>query len=473
MAFIVLLNLILVLFDLSYLGLRDFWYQGTIKLFGYTLGQNRVPGITLQVPLPPITQWYDPIKQIEENRDTQIYLRKVEQLVQLWEAGETEKSEKLLGELRERSVEMIDTNPFATANRTGNLEKIKNLMRSQMFEDRESSAKQAFREFWSPEYLTPDERQEKLDFFDSQIRPLMVTNFYRPLGENGEFIDYFWLIDLIFIVFFFVPEFLVRTWLISNRRHGISWLDAMLWRWYDCFLLLPVARPLRLIPLIIRLGQARLLDFSHIQRQVSQGFVAGIAEDMTEVVVVRVINQLQKLIRSGEIAKFVGKTTLKPYIDLNDTNETAELAKIVAQLAVYQVMPKVRPDIEALLQHNLEKIFNQFPPYQNMQLIPGAAQLQNNLAKQLVRECYQILYDSLNGVLQEDPVNEQLLERLVTNLTQALGTQFQGQETLARVQYLLDALLEEIKVNYVDSLSEEDIEAILDKNRAIRQHTIE
>jgi hypothetical protein len=54
MAVLALVNLLLVIFDISYIPLRDFWLQGRIKVFG----------LTLQVPLPPLTQGYDPIKAL-------------------------------------------------------------------------------------------------------------------------------------------------------------------------------------------------------------------------------------------------------------------------------------------------------------------------------------------------------------------------------------------------------------------------
>ncbi|MCF2971638.1 hypothetical protein L1047_10575 [Synechococcus sp. Nb3U1] len=43
----------------------------------------------------------------------------------------------------------------------------------------------------------------------------------------------------------------------------------------------------------IRLGQSQLLGLEQVRAQVSQGFVTNFAEDLTEVMVVRVINQIQ------------------------------------------------------------------------------------------------------------------------------------------------------------------------------------
>ncbi|HEY9633256.1 MAG TPA: hypothetical protein V6D14_07615 [Coleofasciculaceae cyanobacterium] len=470
MAILALVNLLLVLFDLSYIPMRDFWLQGRIRILGFTLGPVQFPGFTLEIPHPPITRWYDPIKGIEPYRDTQQYLQKVDELEgQISQTGvRSPQVEVILQDLRRRSAEIVDTNPFQVANKTGTLEKIKNRMRVHVLKSKDASAKESFRTFWSQNYLATRGREQGLGYFNREIRPLFETNYYRPIGENGEFIDRFGLIDFPFFVLFGL-EFLARTWVISRRRIGISWLDAMLWRWYDIFLLLPVFRWLRIIPVTIRLSQAKLIDLERIQRQVAQGFVATIAEDLTEVVVVRVINQIQTSIRGGDLARWLSKREIRPYIDINNTDEVAAITTLMMQLVVYQVLPKIRPDIEALLQHHLEKVLNQSPAFQGLQKVPGMEQLQHELTGRLVKEIAQALYDTVNGAMQPDPVGDQLLQRLIEHLSEALGTEIQGKQTLQKIQSLLTDLLEEIKINYVERLSEEDFEAILEQTRAIRQ----
>ncbi len=459
MAVLASLNLLLVLFNISYIPLRDFWLQGRIKVFG----------LTLEIPLPPITQWYDPIKSIEPNRDTDQYLEKVNELeIQINQSGmPSPEVEKLLQDLRSRSAEIIDTNPFQGANKTGALEKIKNRMRQHIFKNKDASAKESFRRFWSQENLTTKGRKPELAFFKAEIRPLFETNYYRPIGENGELVDYFGVLDFPFFLLFGL-EFLARTWLIRRRHTGLSWLDAMLWRWYDIFLLLPVFRLLRIIPVTIRLSQAELLNLEPIQKQIIQGFVANIAEDLTEVVVVRVINQAQSSIRNGDLAKWLSQKE-RPYIDLNDTDEVAALTALMIQLTVYQVLPKIRPDLEALLQYNLAKILNQSPAYQGLQAVPGMAQLQQELTGRLVKEISQGVYDAINNAMQEDPKGEQLFKQLIQHLSEALGSEIQTKQTLQKIQSLLIDLLEEIKVNYVERLSQEDLEEILEQTRAIRR----
>ena len=147
--------------------------------------------------------------------------------------------------------------------------------------------------------------------------------------------DYFSLIDFPFFAIIFV-DFLIRCLAISFRYHGVKFQDAILWRWYDLIFFLPTFRWLRVIPVTIRLDDARLLDSRAIKKQASQGFVAGIAEDITEVVVLRILNQVENVIKEGQIEKILTpEQEQREYIDLNDTNEIAEITKLLVNLIVY------------------------------------------------------------------------------------------------------------------------------------------
>ncbi|MFM6134749.1 MAG: hypothetical protein ACKPCP_11385, partial [Sphaerospermopsis kisseleviana] len=176
MAIAASVNLGLVLFDLSYVPWRDFYFR----------------------QLPQITQIYDPIKGIEPHRDTKNYLETVAALeAQVSQTGLNSPQVKTkLAEISRLSNEMIDSNPFAGAGKSGTLEKIKNRMREHIGQE---SAKRAFATFWSVEYLSKRGWIQEINFFNQQIRPGIASNYYRQIGENGEFIDDFWLIDLPFV----------------------------------------------------------------------------------------------------------------------------------------------------------------------------------------------------------------------------------------------------------------------------------
>ncbi len=244
----------------------------------------------------------------------------------------------------------------------------------------------------------------------------------------------------------------------------------MLWRWYDVFLLIPLFRILRIIPLTIRLDQAKLIDFKAIKKQASQGFVAGIAQDITEVVIIQVVNQIQGTIEDGTVRSILIQRNANQYIDLNDVNETAELVKLMANLIINKVIPEIRPEAEEFLRYNVEKALIQTPAYQGLENLPGVKTMQHQLTERLVSQLYQGLSVGLQGLLIEDPEFDQLLEKLVEKFSNSLGTELQAEHSIEQIESLLNDLLEELKVNYVQNMSQENVEDILEQTRSLRQN---
>ncbi|MEB3337622.1 MAG: hypothetical protein VKJ46_09180, partial [Leptolyngbyaceae bacterium] len=370
MALIASANLGLVFFDLSYIPWRNFYLH----------------------EVPALTRLYDPVKAIEPHRDTQRYLATVDQLEEQVAATglQSPTAARLLRRLRLLSRRMIEEDPFQIANKSGTLAKIKNLMREQIGTE---SSQEAFATFWSVDYLSQNGWSRQTQFFNDQIRPLIETNYYRPIGENNDFVDYFWLIDLPFVLLFAL-EFLARTYYISRRHVGVSWLDAMLWRWYDLFLLIPFWRWLRVIPVTIRLNQADLINLERVRVQVSQGVAAHFAEELSEVIVIRVLNQLQDTVQRGDI---VDRLFHAAPTDINQINELEELAALVVKALVYEVLPQIQPDLEALLRHQVESALCALPIYQGLQQVTGLNQLPTQMIDKLVAETTQAAYQGLTA----------------------------------------------------------------------------
>lgn len=444
MAITATVNLGLVLFDLSYVPWRDFYLR----------------------KLPQIIKIYDPIKGIEAHRDTKSYLETVDALEkQVRQTGlQSPQVNSRLEEIRRLTSEMIDSNPFAGVNKSGTLEKIKNRMRDRIGNE---SAKQSFATFWSQPYLSQNGWNQENNFFNQRIRPLIASNYYRQIGESGEFVDDFWMIDLPFVILFGI-ELLGHTFLIRREHPGFSWLEAVLWRWYDLFLLLPFWRWLRIIPVLVRLDQAQLLNLHSVRKQVNQGIVANFAEELTEIVVVRVINQVQSSIQQGELTRWLSQQeNLRPYININNVNEVEAIAGLLVKTIVYQVLPEIQPAIVAILRHNIETAFHQVPVYRNLQNLPGLGHAQTQLSEQLATQITTNLYKTLVSAV-EDPVGAKLTSQLVQSFSDALGSQIKEKHVLSEIQSLLFDFLEEIKLNYVQRLSQEDIDQIIEQTRQLR-----
>ncbi len=457
MAILALVNFTLVLFNMTYITFRDFYFD-YIYLTKYDLS---------------LTKIYDPIKGIEPNRDTEKYLDSFAELKTKIPTGSNSLTvQEQLEELQELSVDMINQNPFAVANQSGSLEKIKNRIRDRI-PNPEDSAKESFRIFWSEEYLTKNGWIEELDWFEREIEPLIAKNYYRGIGESGGLTDYFGIIDIPFIIIF-VVEFLLRTFLISRRYPSVNWLEGMLWRWYDIFLILPFLQFLRIIPVTIRLNDAQIINLETIRVQASRGFLAAIAQELTEVVITQVINQVQKDVKSGELAKRIFASQERTYIDLNNTNEIEAIATKLVQITVCKVIPEIQSDLEALIRYSIEKIVFESPTFQTFQQIPGVENLANKLSERLVKELSNIATEGPQNTYEivkaamADPEGTKLSEQLVQHFSKALGRELQEEHTLEELQSLISAFLEEVKVNYVMGMNEEDVEQILEETRQLQ-----
>lgn len=437
MVAIAAVNLGLVAFDLSYIPLRDRYLALA----------------------PGLTTWYGAVfKGIEPHRVTEAYLREVNTLKSTLELEgiESEAVAQQLANLRESSVSLVDENPFELAGKSGTLERIKQAVRDRT--DIDSSSKEAFRTFWSQDYLETEGWSTELAFFDEDIRPRIETNYWRGIDFNGLPIDRFWVIDLGFIALF-ASEFLARTYLLSRRHDNTNWFDAMLWRLYDLPLFLPFWRWLRVIPVVLRANQAQLINLEPLRSRLNRVLISQFAIELTEVVILRMVDQVQNLVREGQVSRWLFDiTSQSEYIDLNGVDEVQTIAERLTNIVVYQVLPEVKPDIDAVLSHSVNSAISQAPAYQGLQLLPGFSNISHQVTQQLSAQVSQNLYSTIKHVLNDEK-GAALTTKLIDSFGKHLRHELRKDDTLQELQSLLTDLLEEVKVNYVERISEDDSEA--------------
>ena len=428
MAAIALINLTLVLIDLSYIPYRDLYLR----------------------TFPNFTTWYgETFKGIEPERTTVAYLARVDEL----RNRDIDDSAALLAQLREQSAAIVDENPFEVAGKSGTLERIKNLMRDRFQED---SSKAAFNQFWSEDYLQTD-TAEKLDFFDDEIRPLIATNYFRGINERGNPIDLFWRIDIWFMALF-AAEFLARTYVLSLRHKNSNWLDAMLWRIYDVPMFIGFWRWLRIIPVTLRLHQARWVNLEPVRNRVSRAVVSQFAVELTEIVLLRALDQVQRLIQEDEITRWVlAASDRNQYVDINGVDEVQTLTKRLSDVMAYKVLPKIKPDLDALIEHSVINALQQAPAYQGLKFMPGFDSISAQISHQVVAELSKTMTQTLQASLA-DPKTAALTSQLVSRFGEALRDEAQNVETTAEIRQLISDLIEEVKINYVDRIAQEDSE---------------
>lgn len=427
-AIFALFSLLISFFNLTYIPMRDFYFHY----------------------FPALVENYDPLKGITPHPFTQNYLETVDQLNR--ELSEqktlTPESKQLLSTLRDQSEELIENNPFLVAGKFGTFAKLKRLIRE---ETGEVTAKQGLQQFWSEETFQAH-GQVELNYFQNQIAPLLATNYYREVDNYGRFIDEFWRIDMIFIGFFAL-ELATRTTIISYRTPGINWFDALFRRWYDWFLLLPLWRWLRIIPVLTRLHTSKVIDFERILSQITYEPAAYLSDRVSQYLLVRIINQARNSVVAGEAANFL--LNPQPYLKVSDANKVEILIDRLLALTIYKVLPQVQPDVEALLHYALRGAFLESDFYQNLQQIPGVENLPDewleNLSNQLAKSSVEVLVSSY-----EDAEAQTLFDQLSSDFRAALRTELKNKETLAEIETLLGELLEEVKINYIKKSEKTD-----------------
>lgn len=438
-ALLAALNLALVFFDITYLNVRSIYLQF----------------------IPSLVQSYDFVKGIRPHPETQRYLAQVaaleSQLTQMdVRSPEVEAS---LSELRSDSQQLIQDNPFSE-NSQAILETIQQNL--QLRTSAESSFV-AFDRFWSQDYLAEAGWQSEIEYWNQQIRPLINANYYHRVNRFGDSIDYFWLIDLPFILLFAI-EFVIQNQAIRRRNPQLSRLEAALRRWYDLLLLIPIWRWLRIIPVTLRLHQTGLLNLKPLEAEVRRDFAIGFAKDLTEIVGVRAINQMQAAIRRGDVMRWLLYPELRRnYVQVNDRNEVSAIATRVTNLTIHQVLPQIQPEVERFIYKVLHHLlFESLPGYRQFGFIPGMGSLRGQTTDRAATTLSKSAYKSLEQFLK-DPEVAQLTAQLIQSFWNALSIELQEQQNTQEIEDLLIDMLEEIKINYVQAITEVEIEQIIDE----------
>lgn len=438
-AAIALVNLILVLFNLSYLPLRDIYF-------------NR---------LPLLVRMYDRVKAIEPHPDTTAYLQTSDRLIQNIAAGSSiTEAEELLASLRQQSTYLIEENPFLSSSQSRTFAKLKHRMEYRL---QTRSTKEAFNRFWSREYLSQVDTKQELAFFTSKIQPLLKTNYYRRIDANGVEIDNFWRIDLYFMLFFAI-EYFIRTFSIA-KKDNLNWLQAMLRYWYDILMFVPVCRWLRIIPVTVRIHKSGLFSLEEILAHITHEPAAYISHRVSAFLIVRLLNQSKEIVANGAIADIF--LTSDKATTVGETDKIDKIADRLISLTIYQVLPQIQPDLENLLRYSLKAALKESDLYQIAQGIPGFSNLPQETIEQISDYLAQTTYDVLINSYT-DTEGKIIFNRLSKNFSYSLKQQIKNKATQDEIQVLVSDLLEEWKLNYVKNSQQRDPEQTLAEAEEIR-----
>jgi hypothetical protein len=102
-------------------------------------------------------------------------------------------------------------------------------------------------------------------------------------------------------------------------------------------------------------------------------------------------------------------------------------------------------------------------------LIPGLEDFQDQIVRDIFQKSYGQFLQVLQMLIQSDPQFEVLIKDLVDSFRQRLSQELQAQNDLSNIEQLLMELVEELKINYIQKLSDTDMETILEQTRLLRQ----
>jgi hypothetical protein len=439
-------NLLWVGFDLTYVPLRTFWLQRTLYPF---------PSLPLAVPLtllPSITPYYDPIKGIEPHRQTQAYLAAFRQLDQQLLRDPAAPAAQVL---RRRQLaltdQIIDDNPFLVSGQSGSLETVKNRLRQRAGLD---SAKLSNARLLSVDWLQRHPWQAERRFWQQQVLPLIETCYWRSIDETGHPTDHFWWYDLVLFQGIFVLDIGLRVLRLRRRLPGLGWRDALLRRWIDLPLLLPIWRWARLLPVVERLSGAGLINIEPLRAVVSRAVVSLLALELFEVLALQLVDGTQSLIRSPQWPRWIRNLRSHQRANLADGGDLVELLRLWGPMVLGQVAPRLSPELQAVLSHALQQSFR-----------GGAmgAQLSSQLSAAVVDSLLDLSRSTGKRLSQPDNRQVELLLRFADRFLDELGGALEAGSTLERSQQLLCSLLQDLKLTYLAQVNRAGIDALMDE----------
>ena len=426
-ALVAFTNLCLVVFDASYL-----WKIPYVRMTFRDVYLDYAPGLVKR---------YDPVKGIESHRFVDSYNEELKKLKNAlstlaenpndFEARQASLTSR--EELVEMTVDMINRrgvdSHFYLAEKDGVLERMKNIMREE-YPNEDDSAKDAFREFFSAENLTPENYKEKFQFFDSEVMYLMNQNYFRWIGEDGEKKDYFHTIDLWFVLFFLV-DFLGRWVMAIVQKRYRRWYLFPVRQSYEVFNLFPPHhaawfRLLRVIPFYMRIRQNGWLPDDGLAPDIIKSNASIIAEEISGLVVLNVLDQTKASLKKTGI-RMEGET--RDAVENLLNNQMASVAK--------KVMPELQPRISEMVSYSINRAME---PYLLSPIGP--------IVRLILMSVHAKVNDGLEAALSGPEGTERLsriLQESVANIMEDMGDPETQEALIADVIRVLDRVQEDVR----------------------------
>ena len=443
-AFLAIINLSWIFFDISYLPLRSFWANRVIFLFNS-------PSITLSLRwLPDITRYYDHFKGIEaysSGKEIESLFKKIDKQI-ITKGVDTRSTQKIL------EVYNIKINNILDKNKTQNTQKdysrvmtMRNLIVNRSVNlDLENTTKKLL----SVAHIKALGWENEKIFWRDQILPIIKSSYSRDINRNGNFIDRTWKIDLAFQLIFLLDIF-IKVNIIQTRFKGIGLHRAFLKRWFDLPLLLPYGRLLRIIPTSERVLQTKLIPIEPIRSAISQWVVAVLAIEIFEVLTIKAIDSMQTIIRSPILPQKIRGLCSYESINNKESSEVSEFFRIWVPLILRRIGPNMRNQLIELCEYALQKNIqvNPLPKIlkDNLAIEKAESAISFQLASSMIDTLLGLSKNAGNKIAEKDLELKKLRSNTIDKFWEELASALESETRLKESQLLLISILESLKLS--------------------------
>jgi hypothetical protein len=347
------------------------------------------------------------------------------------EEGRAKLQEDVIKNMDQQMIMIIEENPFSGSAQTHLYKEIQEIIKleynknitpeidftyKKLLADANYTRKKvpstavAFAWYWRNSKTT---MREKLDFFNTNMRPKFDLNYYRILGMDGKPLSHFWKIDAPFFTFFLL-EFLISWYLAIRKKRYIAWFLYPLYHWYDALGLVPLAefrlfRLLRVYSMFLMLQQREYATFGNdVVTRTLRDYSNIIKEELSDMVTIQILTDSQNEIRSGSSMDVVTNAI--------DSNRAQIKSVIIKKLSDSSSLQRISSVISELLSISIHKN-NSFT------FIPV------DIKEKLARDVVQGIFD--------------LMANVSTSIVQTEATK-------ATIEKLIDIILDEVKISAED-----------------------
>lgn len=435
MVWMAIVNLSLILFDMTYLWLRPYY-------FTY---------------VPVVARIYDPVLGIEPHPLTIDLCKEATEAEELFLLDATSPGlQQRLDTLAELTSQVLTENVF---DRSG--QHRSEIIIARVIWDESGSPTsnlllqdvqdEMAHDFWSGD---PDSLRHRFALFNVSIRPLLNENYYRKFDRSGHLTDHFWIIDLPFLILFWV-EFLVRWSIALKRKTFAQWFFFPIFNWYDVLGLIPmqVFRPFRLLRVVSMYMRLRRSELSSVGKDfVSQTvayFTNIITEEVSDRVAIRILDDYAEEIENGTHLRII-EATVGP--------RRGEIERILAEhVRLLLTHDETMQSFSDLLRLNLDRAVESS---ESLNAVP----LPNAVLQPIVRVVGEIILDTtfetIMATLETDEGADGL-QRVAESMTESILLSPALEETTHLIEEVTLQVIKHMKENVSLrkwALSEEELQ---------------